>query len=355
MKLDRYVIRELIVPFVIGTVAVALMFQANLLIAVFKTYSISNLRLSAILQLVLYKTPFFLNMTLPVGIALATSLAMSRLVRESELTAMRAAGASILRIMLPISLFGVFVGIGNYYIAEWVMPRSEHAATVLANRIAAVGGAPEFASNITQSLGKYTVRLGNVYRQPDGTLQLNDALIVETRAPYDEAVYQAKSGTYDAGVWTFPDANVWDFKDSELNAFKVKTLKINEQININDIYNQPAPTEETAGELLKTIKQAKEQRQNVAMLEVSYYERFSVPAACYVFAIVGPVFAIWLGRGGGFAGVLLSLIMVLLYYNVYVISTEILGRLSWVSPVVAAWLPDVLFLGAALYGLRRLE
>ncbi len=353
-------IRELIVPFVIGTVAVALMFQANLLIAVFKTYSISNLRLTAILQLVLYKTPFFANMTLPVGTALATSLAFSRLVRESELTAMRAAGASILRIMLPISIFGVFVGIGNYYIAEWVMPRSEHAATALGNKIAAIGGAPEFASNITQTIGKYTVKLGNVYRQPDGTLQLNDAQLIEAPEPYEMRVYLAKSGTYDAGVWTFPDAAVWDFsvpnlKDYKLNTFNVRTLKINEQININDIYNQPAPTEETAGELLKTIKEAKAQRQNVAMLEVSYYERFSVPAACYVFAIVGPVFVIWLGRGGGFAGVLLSLIMVMLYYNVYVISTEILGRLSWVSPVVAAWLPDVLFLGAALYGLRRLE
>jgi lipopolysaccharide export system permease protein len=349
------VIRELIVPFVIGTVSVALMFQANLLIAVFKTYSVSNLRLSAILQLVLYKTPFFLNMTLPVGIALATSLAMSRLVRESELTAMRAAGASILRIMLPISLFGVVVGIGNYFIAESVMPRSEHAATALANKLAALGGAPEFASNITLTVKDYTVKLGNVYRQPDGTLQLNDALLIESPQPYDERVYQAKSGTYDGGLWTFPNASAWDFQDMRLTAFKTKTLTIFEQINITDIYNQPAPTEETAGELLKTIKEAKTQRQNTAMLEVSYWERFSVPAACYVFAIVGPVFAIWLGRGGGFAGVLLSLIMVLLYYNVYVISTEILGRLSWVSPMVAAWLPDVLFLGAAVYGIRRLE
>jgi lipopolysaccharide export system permease protein len=130
---------------------------------------------------------------------------------------------------------------------------------------------------------------------------------------------------------------------------------IHEKININDIYQQTTPDEESLSQMRQTIALAKKQHQETAPLEVSYYERFSVPAACYVFAIVGPVFAIWVGRGGGFAGVLLSILMVLLYYNVYVISTEILGRLSWVSPIVAAWLPNVLFIVAAMIGLRRLE
>src|SRR5579859_208265 len=109
--------RELLVPFLLGTVAVVLMFQANLLIFLFKTFSLSSVPISGIAKLLLYKTPFFLNMTLPVGTALATSLAMSRLTRESELTAFRAAGAPILRVMLPISLFGMLVGFANYYLA----------------------------------------------------------------------------------------------------------------------------------------------------------------------------------------------------------------------------------------------
>jgi len=348
-------LRELIVPFLIGTVAVVLMFQANLLIFLFKTYSISNLPLAAILKYILYKTPFFLNMTLPVGIALATSLAMSRLVRESELTAMRAAGASILRVVVPIAAFGVMVGIANFAIAESLMPRAEKAATKLNSQLVALAAAPDFASNVTRTIGNYTVRIGNVFRLSNGGLQLNDVCLIETPRPFEEVVYQAKTGTYDAGVWTFPNATVWSFKDNNLTELDVKTLTISERININDIYSQPAPTEQTLGQLRATIKDAKAQRQDTSELEVTYYERYSVPAACFVFALVGPVFAIWLGRGGGFAGVLLSILMVLLYWNVYIISTEILGRLAWVSPVVAAWLPNALFLGAAVLAVRRLE
>ncbi|WP_204352309.1 hypothetical protein, partial [Klebsiella variicola] len=47
--------------------------------------------------------------------------------------------------------------------------------------------------------------------------------------------------------------------------------------------------------------------------------RFSVPAACVVFAIVGPVFAIVFARNGGFVGVFLSIVLVMLYYNAHVL------------------------------------
>jgi lipopolysaccharide export system permease protein len=65
--------------------------------------------------------------------------------------------------------------------------------------------------------------------------------------------------------------------------------------------------------------------------------------------------AVNFARSGAFMGVLLSIFLVLLYYNAYVISTEILGRNSWVSPVVAAWLPNVVFLVLGLVFLRRAE
>ena len=53
--------------------------------------------------------------------------------------------------------------------------------------------------------------------------------------------------------------------------------------------------------------------------------------------------------------VILLLLMVLLYYNVFVISTEIFGRNGWLSPLAAAWLPNLIFIIFAVLGLRRLE
>ncbi len=90
-------------------------------------------------------------------------------------------------------------------------------------------------------------------------------------------------------------------------------------------------------------------------MEVAYHTKFSVPAACIVFAITGPAFAIWLSNRGGFVGVFLSVVMVMLYFNVYIISTQVFAANHWVSPMVAAWLPNVVFAFLGLFALRRLE
>ena len=54
-------------------------------------------------------------------------------------------------------------------------------------------------------------------------------------------------------------------------------------------------------------------------------------------------------------GVMVSLGLVWMYYNAYVISTEILGKNGWLSPVLAAWVPNVVFALIGLVFVRKLE
>lgn len=355
MKLDRYVFRELVVPFIIGTIAVSLMFEANLLIYFFKTFSMALVPAAAILKLLLYKTPYFLNLTLPVGIALAASLATSRLTRESEITAMRASGASVRRIMFPIAVFGLFVGGLNFLLAEYVEPAAEIAATKLTAQLTVIGLAPEFRSDVALHVGNFWVTIGSVYRGDNGSLQLNDVMLVEKPQIGAVAVYRAPTGTYSNGVWKFPNAEGIHWEGEQVDAFKAGEMTIYQKTNIEDVFAPSQPTEKTMAELRKDIADQQAIHADTRLLETSYYNRISVPAACFVFAVVAPVFAVWLGRGGGFVGILLSIFMVLLYYNAYVISSEIFGQKGWFTPFVAAWAPDVLFFLLGLLALRRLE
>ena len=52
---------------------------------------------------------------------------------------------------------------------------------------------------------------------------------------------------------------------------------------------------------------------------------------------------------------LVSMVVVLLYFNAWVICTQIIGKNPSVNPAIAAWLPNILFLIAGLFGLRSLE
>ena len=121
-KLDRYLLGELLVPLLIGTVVIALLFVANDLIAIYKTFNVDAVPRLAIVQMLLYKLPSWMNYTFPIGMALGASLAVSRLARESEITAMRAAGIRVSRILLPIVVAGGLVSVANYLVVERLIP-----------------------------------------------------------------------------------------------------------------------------------------------------------------------------------------------------------------------------------------
>lgn len=355
-RLDLYMIKELLVPFFIGTVAVVLMFQANLLIALFKNFQTSHIPFVAIAQVLVYKTPFFLNMTLPVGMALASSLAVSRLVRESELTAMRSVGIPILRVVAPVAFFGALVAVGNFLLVERVMPSTEKQGNKLMNEIAIMGSNVDFKSNVVITLRGYTASFGSVQRLADGSLLLNRILLIEYPRPEETWLYSADQGTYRDGLWTLQNVYVRAFKREELTvAHPRKDMVINERISIQDLFQPARPEEQTFEDLSRAIREAKRLNRDTTMLEVAYHIKFSVPAACFVFALTGPVFAVIFSRSGAFVGVLLSIVLVLLYYNAFVISTEIFGRNGWLSPVLAAWLPNILFLVVGVALLRRAE
>ncbi len=348
--------KEMLVPFIIGTVTVVLMFQANLLIAILKNINAQGVPMGALAQFILLKTPFFLNMTFPVGMALASSLAMSRITRESELTAMRSAGVSILRVVRPVLVFGLLVSIGNFLIVERVMPRSEQAATRLQTKIVTLGAAPLWKDNFFIRLKNYKIIADSISRGAGETINMVNLVMLESRSNEETMLITAPKAEYRAGEWTVFSPFVRVFRRTDLvAAYSSKPLVIKERIVLEDIVQQKSQEEMTLSELRRAMDTARQQNRDVAPLEIEFWTRFSVPAACLIFSLTGPIFAVWFARAGAFVGVLLSLVLVLVYYNAFVISREILGRYGYVNPILAAFLPDILFITFGLVVLRKLE
>ncbi|AIE86707.1 LptF/LptG family permease [Fimbriimonas ginsengisoli] len=357
-KLDVYLLREMMVPFLIGTIAVVLMFQANTYIFLAKTLpNLETVPKKAIFQYIYFQTPQYLNMTLLVGMALGSSLALSRLARESELTAIRASGVRILRSLYPVVAFGILVGIGNFYLAEKIMPPMAKKATSLGLQIGALAFTSDLKPNVVVSLSNFTANFGVVRKKGKDAIEFEDAWLFQQPVKGEEEVYFSKRGKYQGGVWTFEDARVRRIKDGldVITTSRAKSLIINQRIIAENLFSPIMPEEQTAKELLEQISIQRKNHLDTKQLEVKYLERFSVPAACVVFAIVGPVFAIVFARNGGFVGVFLSIVLVMLYYNAHVISTEILSKVSFISAFTAAWLPNILFTILGVVAIRRLE
>jgi lipopolysaccharide export system permease protein len=356
-KLDTYLYREMVVPFLIGTLAVVMMFQINTYMALAKTLNLENVPFEAVLQYILYKTPEFLQMTLPVGMSLAASLAITRLARESELTAMRAAGIPILRVIRPVALFGLAVSALNFYDVEYVMPKATGKANTLAYEAGILGMSKQsFKANSLIELDHQAAYFGAVTRTADNKLTIDGITLFDRKDSDVIFITTADSATYDRGVWTFKNGYLYQFRGADMTSLKAKgDFVINERIVVGSLFENTAPEEMSMAELRQEIASRKKTGQNAKDIEIRLQSRFSVPVACAVFSVVSPIFAILLARSGGFVGVLVSFVSVLLYYNAVVVSTLILGKLEAVPVWFAAWSPNIIFAVLGLIALRRLE
>ncbi|HXH60892.1 MAG TPA: LptF/LptG family permease [Fimbriimonadaceae bacterium] len=355
-RIDRYILKEMAIPMIVGTLVVALLFMANEFIGIFKNFEITRLPFTAILQMVLYRMPQWLSLTLPSGTAIGVALAVSRLARESEITAMRAAGVPLRRIFLPILVVGALVSVGNFLIVEKLIPPASKQYRNVTGQASMVASAPAFKSNVMLQLDRYTANFREIQRTKGGSILLKGIVIFERPKAEETVLFIAEDGSYDDGVWTINKPDVYTMHGADLVAFRVMDkATINERVRVADVFSPPVPDEETAAALKKAIEQRRANRIDTTVLEVAYQVKFSLPASCLVFALASAAFAVSMMRSGPFVGLIVSMGLVMLFYNIHVISTQIFGPNGWLPPVAAAWLPDVVYALVTLVLIWRAE
>lgn len=349
-RLDTYVFRDLFLPLLAGTLVMALLFEANEFIALYK-YQISQMPPLAIVQLAVVKLPGWLTLSLPGGLAFAVALVVSRLVRDSELTAMRAAGIPIRRVLVAVLVVGVLFSGASMLLIERVVPAASKKFMKLSQEFALVAANPRFESNVMIKLPPYTARFGSVARTSDRALDLKDILLVEEPAPRRLWITMADSGTYRDGVWTLRGARFFAVEDTALVSFKtLSDFKVNQKIEVPDLFSASLPTDETIEQLWKQIQEDKRLGRSTRKYEVQFYAKFANAASCFFIALVSAVASVRVARFGAFAGVFVSLVMAVMYFNMYVVATDIIGQHGWLAPLPAAWLANAAFgvIGLAL-------
>ena len=118
----RYVIREVLTPF---------MAISSALIILFLTYSLTRfltdategvMTASAVFTLTLLKVLIALEMLLPVALYIALMVALGRLYSDWEMTAFKASGLSERRILIPIMSLAGVIGLVIASMSLWVRP-----------------------------------------------------------------------------------------------------------------------------------------------------------------------------------------------------------------------------------------
>lgn len=81
-----------------------------------------GLEVSIIMELLFYVSASLLPLALPLAILLSSLMVMGNLGETNELTALKSSGLSIYKILRPLTIVTIFIALGTFYFANYVIP-----------------------------------------------------------------------------------------------------------------------------------------------------------------------------------------------------------------------------------------
>ncbi len=85
-----------------------------------------GLETSIIIELLFYVSASLLPLALPLAILLSSLIVMGNLGETNELTALKASGLSIYRILRPLTVIVIFIALGTFYFSNYIIPRANY-------------------------------------------------------------------------------------------------------------------------------------------------------------------------------------------------------------------------------------
>jgi lipopolysaccharide export system permease protein len=133
--IDRYVVREIAAPLLLGVVLLTFALVTGRLLKLTEMVVNRGVSLRDVLAIVGYILPSFFELTFPMAVLLGVLLGFGRMSAERELIAARACGISLYRLAIPVLAIGVVVWMLSSWFAFSVRPWANHSLSGLLYRL----------------------------------------------------------------------------------------------------------------------------------------------------------------------------------------------------------------------------
>jgi lipopolysaccharide export system permease protein len=366
--MDRYIATELIPPFLFGVGAFSsLGVSIDTLFELIRRVTESGLPIGIAAQILLLKFPQFIAYAFPMSILLANLMTYSRLSSDSELTALKACGVSVYRMVLPALMVCLCVTGLTFAFNELIVPSANYQATMtLARALDDEDPAFQERNILYQEFKEVEIDgdqeevLARLFhaKEFDGN-QMKGLTILDFSQADLEQIVSAKTA-----VWN-PKEKAWDFFDGTIYVVSAdgsfrNIVKFDQQRLMLpraplDLASQPRDYNEMnivqSLEYLELLKQSGDE-DKIQKLKVRIQQRYALPFVCVAFGLVGAALGSRLDRGGRSTSFAISLVIIFTYYLLTVIFGAI-AQLGIITPFLGGWLPNLFGLSSAVLLLIR--
>ncbi|MEO7102516.1 MAG: LptF/LptG family permease [Gemmatimonadaceae bacterium] len=134
--LSRYVLKEHLGPLTFALTALTSLLLLNYIAKQFANLVGKGIPWSAVAEFFVLSIPFTVALTLPMAVLVATLHAFSRMASENEITALKASGVSLSKLMTPVLVAAAGVTVFMIIFNDQILPRTNHQLAVLQSDIA---------------------------------------------------------------------------------------------------------------------------------------------------------------------------------------------------------------------------
>lgn len=356
--MDQYLIIELTLPFLFGMgLFTSLGLAIGTLFDLVRKVTEAGLNLSIAIKILILKLPEFIVLAFPMAMLLASLMAYSRLSSDSETIALRSIGVSIYRLIMPCIIFSLVMSGVTYLFNDFVAPAANYEASMTLEKALNQAQTSFKESNIIYPEYNYVERDNGqkdrvmvrlFYAEEFDGNEMKGLTILDRSQPELNQIVTAKSAK-----WNIQE-NTWDF----FNGTTYTIAPDGSYRNILRFEHQQLALPKTALELAQrgrkhkemNIFQAQEYLQmirfsgdekEIRKVKVRIQEKIALPFVCLVFGLVGAALGTRPRNTSKATSFGVCVGIVFCYYLLGFMSSS-LGVWGVLSPVMSAWLPNIL-------------
>lgn len=348
MILDDYILRDFAFYLVMIGAAFLMLLLVFTLFELLSDILRNQISPLVVAEYLLTVAPYFLYNITPLSMLLAVLVTFGLMQRSNEITAVKATGISIYRIIVPVLLSAAVLAAGLFFFDQTYLPHTNKRQDALRNRIK--GKPPQTYLNpdrkwiFGQQSTIYYYQFFDSDRDEFGNLsvfQFDPASFQVTRRIYAE---RAQWST-DLNRWVCEQgwerqlrgAAIEEYRNFDVSTFAAlsepptyfkKEVKQSSEMNYED--------------LRRYIHDLQQSGFDVVRLRVQLHKKLAYPLITLVMAVLAIPFALSAGRRGAVAGVAVAVGIAVVYWTVSGLF-EAMGNLSQLPPSLAAWSPDLIF------------
>ncbi|MFW5855887.1 MAG: LptF/LptG family permease, partial [Bacillota bacterium] len=339
---DKYIIKEVLLPFIVSVAIITVIFLSGLLYQLTDFIIVKDIPVNVILRLLLFELPALIVETFPIAILFATMSGMSRLNRENEFSALRLGGISLYRLVMPLILLGLLVSCITFLMNDIIVPWTNHKAQNIIRYSILKQTMPDVQEDTFFEANGRLYYVGE-FNEKQASLHKIVIFNFPEKREYPEII-TAETGKVVDNKWQLTEGLFHHYDEkghlSLESQFEQMEIELAKDID-NFFSNQKTPAEMSREELKEDIDLFQESGLKVDSLVVEYHKKIAKPMIALIFILVGVPLSLS-SKDSRSASIVFTIAVIFLYYLVDSV-TGSFGKNGTVLPLLAAWLPNIIF------------